>query len=238
MLTGGSGLLGTELLTLKSELLAPSHAELDICDASAVAEYVRAHTPDIILHAAAITNNRDIESNPVEALNVNIKGTVNLAQVCVGTQIRLVFLSTDYVYKGERGNYAESDELLPSNMYAWMKLAGEAAVRTVPNHLIIRTSFGSRTFDYPGAFADKWSSKEYVDVAAPKILSAAVGAVTGVLNIGGPRRSIYEYATERNPEVEKIEGQLSMHNSPADTSLNLDKWNAGSAGGQAGESSE
>ena len=238
LLTGGSGLLGTELLKLSAEWLAPSHAELDICDSSAVAEYVRVHAPDVILHAAAITDNRAIEADAATALDVNIKGTVNLAQACLGTKIRLVFLSTDYVYKGEHGNYTESDELLPSNLYAWTKLAGEAAVRAVPNHLIIRTSFGSSKFDYPGAFADKWSSKEYVDVAAPKILTAAVGAITGVLNVGGPRRTIYEYAAERNPEVKRIDGQLSANNSPADTSLNLDKWNASAADGQERESRE
>ncbi len=230
LLTGGSGRLGTELLKLDAELLAPSHAELDICDAAAVADYVAAHVPDVILHAAAITNNRDIEANPAAALDVNIKGTANLAQACIGTRIRLVFLSTDYVYKGEKGNYAETDELLPSNLYAWTKLAGEAAVRAVPNHLIIRTSFGSRKFDYPAAFADKWSSKEYVDVAAPKILRAALGPITGVLNVGGPRRTIYEYAKERNPDVKKIERAQAAHDSPADSSLNLDQWSASEAG--------
>jgi len=230
LLTGGSGLLGTELQKLDADLLAPSHTELDICDAAAVAGYVAAHLPDVILHAAAITNNRDIEADPATALEVNIKGTVNLAQACLGTRIRLVFLSTDYVYKGDNGNYVESDELLPSNLYAWTKLAGEVAVRAVPNHLIIRTSFGSSTFDYPAAFADKWSSKEYVDVAAPKILRSAIGPITGVLNIGGPRRTIYEYAKERNPDVKKIERQQSAHDSPADTSLNLDKWTASEEG--------
>jgi len=230
LLTGGSGLLGTELLKLGTEISAPSHAELDICNAAAVAGYVAAHVPDVILHAAAITDNRDIEANPAAALDVNIKGTVNLAQACVGTRIRLVFLSTDYVYKGEKGNYAETEELLPSNLYAWTKLAGEAAVRAVPNHLIIRTSFGDSKFAYPAAFADKWSSKEYVDVAAPKILRAAIGPITGVLNIGGPRRTIYEYAKERNPQVKKIEREQSAHDSPADSSLNLEQWSASEDG--------
>ena len=146
LLTGGSGLLGTELRKLDANLMAPSHAELDICDAAAVAKYVAEYSPDVILHAAAITDNRDIVTSPAVALEVNIKGTVNLVQACLGTRIRLVFLSTDYVYKGETGNYTESDELLPANLYAWTKLAGEAAVSAVPNHLIIRISlFGFPT---------------------------------------------------------------------------------------------
>jgi len=226
LLTGGTGLLGTALSKLSADLIAPPRSDLDITAASAVAEYVNKLSPDVIIHAAAVTNNRDIEADPSDALDVNIKGTVNLAQACLGSRTRLVYISSDYVYKGDRGNYSESDEVLPSNLYAWTKLAGEAAVRAVSDHLIIRTSFGASVFQYPAAFTDKWSSKQYVDEVAPKILKAAVGSATGVLNIGGPRRTLYEYASERNPQVQKISRGESTHDATADTSLNLDKWYA------------
>ena len=226
LLTGGSGLLGTELLKLESDLLAPSHEELDITDAAAVADYVAGHQPDIILHAAAITSNREVEANPTVAKNVNVDGTANLAKSCDGTRIRFVYLSTDYVYKGDRGNYSETDAVDPFNSYASSKLAGEEVVRLVPNHLIIRASFGASEFAYPDAFSDKWSSKEYVDEIAPGILQAARSPLTGILNMGGERRSMYEYAFERNPAVNKIERRDSAHKSPVDTSLNLERWNA------------
>jgi len=224
LLTGGSGLLGTEIQKIHTGVLAPDSKELDIRDSSAVAEYVMNTAPDTILHAAAVTNNREIETDPAEALAVNIIGTANIARACLGTNIRLVYVSSDYVYKGDRSNYAETDELLPSNLYAWTKLAGEAAVKAVPNHLVIRTSFGASQFDYPKAFADKWSSKDYVDRIAPKILKATMGTVCGVLNIGGPRRTIYDYAVERNPDVNEASLSDTSLDSPVDTSLNLDKW--------------
>lgn len=224
LLTGGSGLLGIELRKLGVEFDAPTRDELDITDAAAVSRYVASSSPDVIIHAAAVTNNREIEANPSEALDTNIKGTTNLVQACIGTRIRLVFLSTDYVYKGDHGNYMETDPVLPSNLYAWTKLAGEAAVCAVANHLIIRTSFGSPAFDYPAAFTDKWSSKEYVDVIAPELLEAARSPLTGIVNIGGARRTIYDYAVSRNPDVKKIERSNSRHESPADTSMSLDKW--------------
>ena len=225
LLTGGSGLLGTELLKLESDLLAPSHGELDITDAAAVADYVALHQPDIILHTAAITSNREVEANPAAAKKVNVDGTANLATTCDGSRIRFVYLSTDYVYKGDRGNYSETDAVDPFNLYASTKLAGEEVVRRVPNHLIIRASFGASEFAYPDAFSDKWSSKEYVDEIAPGILEAARSPLTGILNMGGERRSMYEYAFERNPAVNKIERRDSAHKSPVDTSLNLDRWN-------------
>ena len=224
LLTGGSGLLGAELLRLDDTIIAPSSADLDIADGAAVTAILAAVQPDIICHAAAITNNREIESDPRAALKVNIAGTANIAASCIGTRTRLVYLSTDYVYPGESGNFSESDALQPANLYAWTKLAGEAAVRAVPNHLIIRTSFGRSSFDYPAAFEDKWSSKEYVDIIAPDILAAVRSPLTGVVNLGGPRRTLFEYAKVRNPQVKSISRQASPHRSPADTSLDQERW--------------
>jgi len=226
LLTGGSGLLGTELQKLAADFIAPSRGELDITDAVTVADYIATHQPDIILHAAAMTNNREVEAHPEAAQKINVNGTENLVKACDGTRIRFVYLSTDYVYRGDKGNYSETDEVVPFNLYATTKLAGEEAVRLVPNHLIIRTSFGASKFAYPDAYSDKWSSKEYVDVIAPGILAATRSPLTGILNMGGERRSMYEYAVERNPAVNKVARRESGHRSPADTSLNLDRWNA------------
>ncbi len=224
LLTGGSGLLGTELLNLHPEIEAPVRKDLDIRDADAVRAFVAEYQPDVIIHAAAVTDNRDIEADPSEALDVNIHGSANIANACLGTRIRLVYISTDYVYRGDRGNYSETDEVAPPNLYSWTKLAGEAAVRAVPNHLIIRTSFGSSVFPYPAAFSDKWSSKEYVDIIAPQIYEAACSPLTGVLNIGGPRRTMAEYAVSRNRDVKQIKREDSVFESPADTSLDLTRW--------------
>jgi len=224
MLTGGSGLLGTELLKLGVDLVAPAREALDISDGGAVADFVADLMPDLILHAAAATDNRRIETHPAIAIDTNIIGTANLAKACLDSRIRLVYLSTDYVYQGNRGHYAETDEILPVNLYAWTKLAGEAAVRAVSNHLIIRTSFGSSKFDYAAAFTDQWSSKEYVDTMAPWILDAALGPLTGVLNIGGPRRTLYDYAEQRNPDIIAAKREESAHPSSQDTSLDLTRW--------------
>lgn len=224
LLTGGSGLLGSQLQELSPDMLAPSRAELDITDRYAVSAYVASHDPDIVIHAAAVTNNRHIEDNPTEALEVNIKGTANIALACLKCRTRLVYLSTDYIYKGDKGNYSEKDEIEPVNLYAWTKLGGEASVMAVPNHLIIRTSFGAGQFEYDAAFTDKWSSKDYVDVIAPQVLRAARSPLTGLLNIGSERRSLYEYAKLRNPDVRAIERSQWAHKLPADTSLNMDRW--------------
>ena len=99
LLTGGSGLLGSELQKLAPDLIAPPRAELDITDRYAVSAYIVSHNPDTVIHAAAVTNNRDVEDDPTEAIEVNVKGTANIALACLKRRTRLVYLSTDYVYK-------------------------------------------------------------------------------------------------------------------------------------------
>jgi dTDP-4-dehydrorhamnose reductase len=74
-------------------MLAPPRAELDVTDRYAVSAYVASHNPDIVIHAAAVTDNRHIEDDPAGALEVNIKGTANIALACLQRKTRLVYLS-------------------------------------------------------------------------------------------------------------------------------------------------
>lgn len=224
LLIGGHGLLGTELVNLDKHILAPTKGQLNIQCVEDIASSLLASKPDIIINSAAIKDNRKIEQDPQEAIGINIIGSAYLANACFQENIRYVYISTDYIYKGDRGNYLETDEILPFNAYAWTKLGGECSARMVKNHLIIRTSFGPGQFDYPEAFMDKWSSKDYVNVIAPMILEAAISPLTGVINIGTDRKTIFSHAVERNPDVKPIKLADTSHKTPYDTSLNLQKW--------------
>ena len=223
ILFGGSGTLGTELQKLTT-LITPAHSKIDISDAEKVEEYIRIQAPDLIINAAAVIDNRILEKTPQTAISVNIIGAANIANACIKNNIRLVYLSTDYIYKGDKGNYKETDEILPFNFYAWTKLGGECSVKGVKNHLIIRTSFGASNFSYSQAFVDKWASKEYVDIIAPLILEAALSPLTGILNIGTDRKTLFSYAEKRNPNVKPVKLSETSFFTPYDTSLNLQKW--------------
>lgn len=224
LLTGGSGTLGKELLKFNPTIIAPSHSELDITVQKDVFEYINRVNPDIVVHAAAVIDNRILEKEPQKAINVNIIGTANIAMSCIKNNIRFVYLSTDYIYKGDRGNYLETDEILPFNFYAWTKIGGEAASKGVKNHLIIRVSFGKSEFSYPVSFIDKWSSKDYVDVIAPMIYDAILSPLTGVLNLGTERKTLFSHAKERNPDVKPVKLAETSFFTPYDTSLNMQRW--------------
>jgi len=206
------------------ELITPTRKELNVEIYHDVVNFIDGFKPDIVLHCAAVTDNRYAEKNPERAILTNIVGTSNVACACIASGSRLVYLSSDYVYQGDRGNYTETDPLKPFNFYAFTKLGGECAVEGVKNHLIIRTSFGKNTFDYPIAFIDKWSSKDYCDRIAPLISEAALSPLTGVLNIGTERKTLYAHAKERNDSVQPVRIQDTNFFTPYDTSLNLQRW--------------
>jgi dTDP-4-dehydrorhamnose reductase/SAM-dependent methyltransferase len=223
VLFGGSGCLGVELKKLNPKLICPPSYDVDISDLDEVKKFIDFHKPDIVINAAAKTDNRVVEKNACNAIETNIIGAANVAMVCTYNDIRLVYISTDYIYKGDKGNYKEIDEILPFNIYSWTKLGGECSTVAVKNHLIIRTSFGSN-FKYNEAFIDKWSSKDYVDKIAPLIYEAAISPLTGVLNLGTERKTLYDHAVERNETVSPVKIADTNYHTPYDTSLNLQKW--------------
>jgi len=226
LFTGGSGLLGRAFRRLKPDALVPTSAEFDVTDYAGMEKWARNRSIGVVVHAAAFTSPPKIDEDPLRALEVNIAGTANVVRLSMTLSARLVYISTDYVFRGDRGRYREEDEMYPVNKYAWSKLGGECAVRLYDNALIIRTSFGPDEFPYPKAFADQWTSRQSVSKAARDILRAVETGVTGVLHVGGPRRTVFEYARSVSPAKEI--GPLSVKDVtfavPADTSLDTTRF--------------
>jgi dTDP-4-dehydrorhamnose reductase len=196
-ITGKTGILSQELQKLESNIIILDSYKYNITD-PLLSKKLLEINPDIIIHAGAITNSITVKNNPTQAINTNIIGTANISNFCIHQNKRLIYISTDYIYPGEIGNYKETDAILPYNEYAWTKLGGECSVKLVPNHLIIRTSFGPSKFPYEGAWINQLVSKDYVDIIAPKIFQVVKSNLIGVLNIGTGPKSLYEYAQKRN----------------------------------------
>lgn len=226
LFTGGSGLLGSEMRKIAPEFLYPSSKEFNVVDYPGMESYLDAHYVDVLIHAAALTSPPRVDSSPMKALDSNIIGTANVVKSCFARNIRLIYISTDYVFKGDRGNYAESDELLPVNRYAWSKLGGECAVRMYDNSLIVRTSFGPVPFPYPKAFVDQWTSRETVTTIARKLIPLVDSPVCGVLHVGGDRRTVYEYATSDagGENIGELRTEQVGFAVPKDTSLNCELY--------------
>lgn len=207
LLTGGTGTLGTELKKLSGDdiqFYSPSSSECNILNQEQIENCFKQRDFDLVVHCAAATNVTEIEKNPLNALETNVIGTINLLRECARHSKKMVFISTDYVFDGDKGNYSIHDPINPLSKYAKTKASAELAVRTYDNSLVIRTSFYGHDFPYEKAFIDQWTSKDYVDVIAPKVLGAIRSDKMGIVHIGSPRRSVYEIALERREGVEPI----------------------------------
>jgi dTDP-4-dehydrorhamnose reductase len=219
---GGSGLLGREVQKHRPEWLYPTHAQCDVENVYDIETACQIHEVKTVVHAAAFITVPKCEKNPMGALLTNIMGTGNVVQVCMEQNIRLVYISTDYVFDGIQGIYSEDKYVNPISKYGWSKLGGECAVKMHDNSLIIRTSFGPEEFPYPGAYSDQWTSKEPVSIIAPKIITASESTFTGIINIGGKRQSTFQYAKSISPtkDIKPLSRFNADHPAPYDTSLN------------------
>lgn len=223
LLTGGSGTLGTEILKLydkeKYIFFAPSSSELNIIDYVTCLEWFSIYRPNLVIHSAAYTDVKDSEENFLRALNCNILGTVNILKCCERYNIKMVYISTDYVFDGDKGNYSIQDPINPITKYAKSKAAGELATRMYDNSLVVRTSFFKKQFPYEKACVDQYSSKDYIDILAQKILNSCLSDKLGIVHIGSTKRTIYEIAKIRNPNVKPIFRNDLKNKIPKDTSL-------------------
>jgi dTDP-4-dehydrorhamnose reductase len=230
LITGGSGKLGQELKKISHDADFPESGEFNIVDYEGMLKWIekRGKKYNTLIHCAAFTSPPEIDKDPIRALQVNIIGSANIVKLCEKNHIRLVYISTDYVFDGQRGCYKEEDALNPVNRYAISKLGGECAVRLYENSLIIRLSFGPNSFPYEAAFTDQWTSREAVSVSARKILKLAEMNLNGIIHIGSERRTVYKYAhsLEGTKEIKGISIKDVNFRIPQDTSLNTDKYNA------------
>lgn len=232
LLTGGSGRLGTELRAelsaLDVEIFAPPRAELDITRFEMISEALKSYDPDVVVHAAAYTDVAGAETEREVCWASNVGGTRNVVRALAGRETKLVHISTDYVFWGDVGEYTERDTPGPvRNYYALSKLAAEEVARVRPGTLVIRTSFRPREWPYPVAFEDVYTSQDYVDVIAPEMALAVRYAYSipyPVLHIATERKSVYELARRRSPDVQPGSRRDSKVNLPEDISLDTSLW--------------
>lgn len=176
-----------------------------------------------ILHIAGLSRPMDIHDKAINlSIDLNIVGTANIVKLCNKNNIKLIYFSTNYVYPGIKGNYKETDSLLPINNYAWSKLGGEASVQLYKNSLILRVCMTEYPFIHKKAFYDvKNNFLFHKDVSRIifKILDKK-----GVINIGGKTLRIYEFAKKNNPSVKKLYAKKILGKKyPLNQDMNISK---------------
>ena len=147
LITGASGFVGSRFVERwRSEyrILAPAHAELDITDRESVNGYFIQHTPDVVVHLAAISNTGYCEQNPDESYLVNVEGAANIARAASMCGAKLIFFSSDQVYNGnvESGLLNEDVPVTPENVYGRHKLEAEGrGLYFCPGAVVLRATW-------------------------------------------------------------------------------------------------
>ncbi len=207
LVTGGNGRFGKVLKKFNyKNFIFPTKKQLDITNLNSIKKFIIKTKPKIIIHLAGLSRPLSLhEKNPTKSINLNIIGTCNLVLVAKKFNIKIIYFSSNYVYPGNKGNYKETDALLPSSKYAWSKLGGEAAVHIYGNSLILRVCMTEKPFIHKRALSDVYLNfifQEEIAKALPKLIKHK-----GIINVGGPIRTVYQFAKKSNPKIKKIQSK-------------------------------
>lgn len=148
LITGANGQLGNEMRVAlqrypQLEAIFSDVDTLDICDKSAIEAFVATHKPDFIVNCAAYTAVDRAEDDEALCHKINCTAVQNLGEVAAANNLKIVHVSTDYVFDGQAFvPYVESDAVAPNTVYGKTKLAGEQALLAAcPNAVIVRTAW-------------------------------------------------------------------------------------------------
>jgi dTDP-4-dehydrorhamnose reductase len=267
LITGASGQLGSHVLRELAgsstavtawclqnggELFGTRLQSVDLRRSASVAAAFREARPTAVLHGAAYPAIADCFRNPDLAREINAEGTALVAELAAEVGARVIYTSTDLVFDGAAGNYAECDEAVPLSVYGRSKLAGESAILACPSGVVARLSllYGPTLIGRPyffdlqmqkmrggqsvGWFEDEWRTPLSLTAAAKALLALVSSEFTGLIHIGGPERMSRHDMGRRLAACFGLDPRLAMpvpqssvptpEPRPRDVSLDSTQW--------------
>ncbi|MEE0490215.1 dTDP-4-dehydrorhamnose reductase [Methanosphaera stadtmanae] len=259
-ITGGSGLLGERLATIASndDEIVLSHnsnptkntIKCDITDKNEVEKVINKNKPDTIVHCAAMTDVDLCEDEIDIAYRINSDGTRNMAQAAENIGAKIIYVSTDFVFDGDKGYYSEDDEVNPLGIYAKSKYDGEVQLKKYStNWAIARVSvlYGwhkkanfttwvinqLRSNNSINIVTDQINSPTYADNAGEAIFEIAKQDKNGIYHTAGNDRINRFDFTQKIAEAFNLNKDLINPTTsdkfiqkaprPRDSSLNVNK---------------
>lgn len=204
LISGGNGKFSKALIetNTKYKILAPDKKKMNILSQKSISNFISKHNVDYFIHAAAFSAPMALHKiEKKRSIETNIIGSANVALSCLKKNIKLIYISTNFVYPGKKGNHSEKDFLLPVNEYGWSKLGGECPMHIYKNTLILRICMNDDYFPHKSAFTDYLTSflkKSDVAKITLKLLDKK-----GIINVGGVKQSAYNFAKKLNSKVKK-----------------------------------
>lgn len=223
--------------------------QLDITDHLKVKELLERERPNVVIHMAALGNVDQCEREKGLAWNINVQSTINIAKFASKNSSFMVYLSTDYIFNGEEGNYTENAPPNPVDYYGLTKLMGEIACMSVNiDYAIVRASsiygFGPGRTNFARflfeklsknvpikALVDQYTTPTQATLLAQAIMEIIDGQLTGIFHIVGEKMSRYRFALKVAETLnldKSLIGQAKMDEMswyakrPKDSSLNCE----------------
>lgn len=219
--TGGSGALGKVLvdyLKKSYNVLSPSSDECNILDLTQLSSVIKSFSPDIVIHLAAFVDTFGCEKDINKALDTNIIGTINIVKAISNLDCKLVYVSSEYVFKGDKGSYNVNDKPDPINVYGKTKASAEYVASIFENYQIIRVPFIKKV--YPNVFEDQYCSRYFLDEVPEKIIKNILYNTNKIIHISSYKSSLYDKYQKRNYKTVPIKMPEEYKKViPQDTSL-------------------
>ncbi len=231
LVTGATGQIGSRILTFvneKHEAIAAGRRHvsgalnthgnfknvyMDLCDEKSIVSTVKSEKPDAVIHSAALTSPEKCEDDKDLCQNTNVEGSKTLAKACADIGAKMIYISTDLVFDGEKGDYTENDAPNPLNYYAESKLEGEIKIlEQMPEAIIARTAivYGRGAFSEGGfaswligslrrgekifLFTDQFRSHFYIEDCARAVSLLLEGEYGGLYHLSsGEKQSRYDF---------------------------------------------
>jgi dTDP-4-dehydrorhamnose reductase len=220
----GDGLLGTELVKQTGwDCISRKKDNFDIRDYNSYSNFFLenydsvAWWPKYKTIINCIANTNTYSNNKELHWDINYKSVIELTNFCKKWDIKLVHISTDYVYTNSIANASENDiPIHGNNWYSYTKLLGDSYVQLNENNLVLRGTHKKRPFPYDKAWIDQIGNFDYVDIMANLIKQLINKEVTGLYNVGTELKTMLDLAGNVKPDFAPI-------NVPKNVSMNINK---------------
>lgn len=226
----GDGLLGSEIVKQTGwDFISRKKDKFDITNYNNFSNYFTEifegigaiKKYDIIVNCIANTNT--YSTNKEEHWKVNYEAVANLTDFCNKWDIKLIHISTDYVYTNSVNEPSENDiPIHGNNWYSYTKLLADAYIELKSkNYLICRETHKPKPFPYETAWIDQIGNFDYVDTIAFIIIQLIHSNAIGIYNVGTNLKSIFTLASS----TRNVTPSLKPVNVPSNTSMNINKLN-------------
>ena len=217
----GDGLLGSELVKQTEwNYISRKKDGIDFTDIDSYKNYLFGY--DVVINCVAHcdTYSKDKEKH----WNVNYKGVVELVDYIVDKNIKLIHISSDYLYANSKSNVSETDVPVHcENWYSYTKLLGDAYVQLkLDDYLIFRGTHKKKPFPFDGGLVNQIGNFEYVDVVCQMMAELIDGGASGIYNIGTELKTMYDLAKKTRNDVVPINEKF-YPTQPSDVSMDLTK---------------